>query len=38
MTSKKKNKLPTTEEFLQYKPKRLDFEWFTNEEGLVGLK
>ena len=38
MTNKKKNKLPTTEEFLQYKPIRLDFEWFTNEEGLVWLK
>jgi len=37
-TSKKKNKLPTVEKFLQYRPKRLDFEWFTDEKGLVRLK
>jgi hypothetical protein len=38
MTNKKKNKLPTVEEILQYRPKRLDFEWFTDDEGLVGIK
>ena len=36
---KKKNKQryrpPTADEFLQYRPRRLDFEWSTNEEGLV---
>jgi len=35
---KKSKGLPTVEEFLQYKPKRLDFEWNTNEEGLVRMK
>jgi len=29
---------PTVEEFLQFIPRRLDFEWSTNEEGLVSLK
>jgi hypothetical protein len=38
MTNRKKNKLPTSEEFLQYKPKRLNFEWVTDEKGLVELK
>jgi hypothetical protein len=40
---KKKNKqtkrrLPTAEEFLQYVPKRAEFKWSTNEEGLVQIK
>ena len=34
----KKPRLPTAEEFLQFIPKRLDFEWSTNDEGLVELK
>jgi len=29
--------LPTVDEFLLYKPKRLDFKWSTNNEGLVTL-
>ena len=29
--------MPTEEEFLKYKPKRLDFEWY-EEEGFVRLK
>jgi len=33
----KKYRLPTVEEFLQYRPRRLDFEWSTNEEGLVEM-
>ncbi|UCD14221.1 MAG: PqqD family protein [Thermoplasmatales archaeon] len=28
---------PTVEEFLRFRPKRLDFEWNTNEEGLVRI-
>ena len=38
---KKKNKkpsLPTVEEFLQYFPRRLDFEWYTGEDNLVKIK
>jgi hypothetical protein len=27
--------LPTVDEFLLYKPKRLDFKWSTNNDGLV---
>ena len=34
----KKHRLPTTEEFLKFKPKRLDFDWSTNTEGLVEIK
>ncbi|HVQ00562.1 MAG TPA: PqqD family protein [Candidatus Thermoplasmatota archaeon] len=30
--------MPTVEEFLQYKPKRLDFEWTTGEDGRVQIK
>jgi hypothetical protein len=34
----KRNKhLPTTEEFLQYRPKRFDFPWSTTEENLVQI-
>jgi len=29
---------PTFEEFLHYRPRRLDFEWSINTEGLVELK
>jgi hypothetical protein len=35
---KQESRLPTAEEFLQYVPRRLDFEWSTNAEGLVQLK
>ncbi|MCK4348530.1 MAG: PqqD family protein [Thermoplasmatales archaeon] len=35
---KKKRRLPTVEEFLQYRPRRLDFEWSTNAEGLVEME
>ncbi len=35
---KKKRRLPTAEEFLQYRPRRLDFEWSTNAEGLVEME
>lgn len=34
----KKPRLPTVDEFLQYRPRRLDFEWFTDEENLVRIK
>lgn len=33
----KRNKL-TVDEFLQFQPKRLDFEWFTDEEELVRIR
>ena len=32
-----KYRLPTVEEFLQYRPRRLDFQWFTNAEGLIEM-
>ena len=32
-----KYRLPTVEEFLKYRPRRLDFEWSTNAEGLVEM-
>ena len=40
---RKKNKqqhrhLPTVDEFLQLRPKRLEFEWHTNEEERVRIK
>ena len=35
---KKSKRLPTAEEFLNFIPKRLDFEWNTNGEGLVRIK
>jgi hypothetical protein len=37
-TEKKEHRLPTVEEMLQFRPKRLDFEWTTNEDGLVQIK
>ena len=36
--NKKKYRPPTVEEFLQFKPKRVDFEWSINNEGLVEIK
>ncbi len=36
--NKQKPRLPTVEEMLQYRPKRADFQWDTNEEGLVQIK
>lgn len=29
---------PTVEEFLSFKPLRADYEWFTDEAGLVHVK
>ncbi len=29
---------PTLDEFLRFKPKRSDFEWYTNKENLVRIK
>ena len=38
MPKTKRNKgLPTVEEFLGYLPKRLDFEWSTDDTGLVTI-
>ena len=34
----KQPRLPTAEEFLRYKPRRLDFEWSEKADGLVELK
>ena len=36
--NKQKKRLPTLEEMLQFVPQRLDFEWSTNDEGLVEIK
>ncbi len=36
--NKKQKKQPTIEEFLKYRPKRNDFEWSKNEDGLVEIK
>jgi len=35
--NKVKYQIPTEEEFLKFRPKRLDFNWSINEEGLVEL-
>ena len=35
--NKQINKKPTVEEFLQFKPLRLDFKWSTDEEGKVNI-
>ena len=35
---KKSKRLPTTEEFFQFLPKRLEFEWSKNKEGIVTIK
>jgi hypothetical protein len=32
------NQLPTVEEFLQFRPRRLDFKWISDKEGLVELE
>ena len=37
MINKKNNKIPTIEEFNRYKPKRLDFKWTINEDGMVSM-
>ena len=37
MTNKKNKKIPTIQEFNNYKPKRLDFKWSKNEEGIVSI-
>ena len=37
-TKKKKHGPPTVEEMLQFRPKRADFEWITNKEGLIEIK
>ena len=36
--NKEKTRLPTVEEMLLYQPKRADFQWETNKEGLVQIK
>jgi len=36
--NKTKYRLPTVEEFLQYKPNRTSLEWNINNEGLVEIK
>ena len=36
--NKEKPRLPTVEEMLQFQPKRADFQWETNKEGLVQIK
>ena len=36
--NKEKYRPPTADEFLQFRPQWLDFEWFTDEEGLIKLK
>ena len=35
MTNKNNKKIPTVEEFNNYKPIRLDFKWKINDKGLV---
>ena len=34
----KKRRLPTEDEFLRYVPTRAEYEWSTNDEGLVEIK
>ncbi len=38
MQKKDRPRLPTVDEFLQFKPNRSDFEWHKSEEGLVRIK
>ena len=38
LRKKNKQRQPTADEFLQFIPKRNDFEWSTNAEGLVEIK
>jgi len=35
---KAKKHLPTVDEFLKFRPKRIDVEWYLNSEGLVDIK
>lgn len=35
---KQRYRLPTIEEMLQVRPKRVDFEWSTNKDDLVEIK
>ncbi len=35
---KQETRKPTIEEFLSFKPVRADYEWFTDEAGLVHVK
>ena len=35
---KAKKQLPTVNEFLQFRPKRIDIEWNLNTKGLVDIK
>ena len=37
MRSKEKPSKPTVEEFLTYVPRRLDFQWTEDEDGLVHI-
>lgn len=34
---KQQNRQPTIEEFLQFRPRRLDFEWSKNDDGFVEI-
>ncbi len=34
----KKPRIPTVDEFLKYKPKRLDYSWEVNSDELVEIK
>jgi len=36
--NKTKPRLPTLEEMLVYRPKRADYKWVANDEGLVEIK
>jgi hypothetical protein len=36
--NKQKYRPPTVEEILRYRPKRVDFEWSTNNKDLVVIK
>ena len=36
--NKRKSRLLTVEEMLLFIPKRVDYEWSTNDEGLVEIK
>jgi hypothetical protein len=38
ITKRKKKRLPTIDEFLILKPRRADYEWELNSEGLVEIK
>jgi hypothetical protein len=37
-TKKQKHRPPTVEEMLQFRPRRVDFEWTTKTDGLVQIK